>query len=123
MTEWQGRSAAMRESPWLASEDIDGLGDVIVTIETVHKDENVEFELGRTKPVVYSVKFKGHQRKMIVNGVNRKTLVNFFGVETKNWLGKSITLYVKDGVKVGKEMKKGIRIRQTLPSPQGKTEK
>ena len=31
--EYTGRSAAMRTSPWLAAEDLDGLGDVEVTIE------------------------------------------------------------------------------------------
>jgi hypothetical protein len=109
--EFEGRSGEMRDSPWLASEDILGLGDVKVTIEKVERHNNIEFEGGRKKPVVFSITFKGKNRRLVLNGTNRKTLVEKFGNDVRSWKGKEVVLYVQPGIKVGKEMKNGIRIK------------
>ena len=106
-----GKTGEMRDSPWLASEDIKHLGDVKVVIESVHKDNDVSFDEGRKKPVVFSLKFVGKGRKLVLNATNRKLLSKMFGTDTTEWVGKEITLYVQEGIKVGKEVKDGIRIR------------
>lgn len=109
--EFIGRSAEMRVSPWLAAEDIDGLGDVKVTIAKVRKHANVEFEQGRKKEVAYSLGFEGKQRELLLNSTNRKTITAMFGPEIKDWKGKSITLYIDPNVKLKGQTVKGIRIR------------
>lgn len=109
---FDGRTAAMRTSPWLASEDLDGLGEVEVTIETVRLHKDVEMQEGRKKPKLYSLKFVGKERELVLNATNRKTLVGHFGTDTKAWRGQKIKLYVKDGVRnPAGGTTKGIRVK------------
>jgi len=112
-----GRSAEMRKStPWLASEDLMDLGqDVIVEIEKVRHYKDAVFDDGR-KEEVWSLKFKGKQKELVLNATNRKKLVSMFGTtKVPEWVGKKITLYVEDGIRKpgGKrgETTTGIRIR------------
>jgi hypothetical protein len=110
---FDGRSAAMRKSQWLAVENIDGIPDgVAVEIEDVLMHKNVEMDAGRKEPKLFSLKFKGKELQLVLNATNRKKLVEHFGVMTKDWRGKSITLYVQDGVRCPSGGKtKGIRIK------------
>ena len=105
----------MRDSTWLAAEDIEGLGDITLTIEKVHIRKNVEFEFGRKTPVVYSLKFKGKSRELIMNTSKRNVIQDLYGVGTDAWVGKDVTLYVDDRIKLAGKMVKGIRIRKTAP--------
>jgi len=116
-TEFDGRAGEMRESPWLASEDIEGVGDVTVTIEKVYKHMQAEFDSGRKKDV-HAIKFKGSDKQLVLNASNRKTIVKLYGTKITDWYGKQITLYMIRNVKVGRELKNGIRIREQIPQPQ-----
>jgi len=107
--EFNGLSGQMKESQWLSSEDL--AGDVKVTIEGVKKHRDVNFSEGRLKAFVYSLRFSGKSKELVLNATNRKSLVAKFGNNVKNWVGKDITLYVLDGIRVGKEIKQGIRIK------------
>lgn len=108
-TAFDGRASEMRDSPWLASEDLDG--DVTLTIKQCHKYENVEFEAGRKKPLVFTLEFEKAKRQLVLNGTNRKKLQTKFGNNVQDWKGKQVTLYVQSGIRVGRETKNGIRIR------------
>lgn len=108
-TAFNGLASEMRDSPWLASEDLDG--DVTLTIKQCHRYENVEFEAGRKKQRVFTLEFEKAKRQLVLNATNKKTLIKRFSNDTQKWKGKQITLYVLPGVRVGKEIKNGIRIR------------
>lgn len=109
---FEGRSAEMKkDTPWLAVEDIEGLGDVIVEIEAVYKHSDVEFEAGRKEKAVYSMSFKGGKKQLILNSTNRVMLKDHFGSNVKDWIGKKITLYVQDGVRLKNRLVKGIRCK------------
>lgn len=111
---FEGRAAVLRVSPWLAAEDLDGLGDIKVTIEAVHARSGVTLQDGRKEPgKLYSLKFKGKDRELILKTAeNRRNLTGKFGVDTKAWIDKEITIYCKDGVRSPKGgTTKGIRIR------------
>jgi hypothetical protein len=112
-TPYTGSSSNMKESPWLASEDIlDKEGGVPVTVEAVTKTEGAKFEGGREeKKPVYSLKFKGKEKEMILNGVNRRAMVEMFGTATKNWVDQEITIYVQSGIKLMGELVNGLRIK------------
>lgn len=109
--QFEGTAPEMRESEWLASEDIEDAGDVTVEIEAVIKRTDVSFEAGRKKPVVYSLKFKGKTRELVLNGTNRRRMVEHFGKRAVDWKGQKITLYVDPNVKFAGKTVKGIRIR------------
>lgn len=102
-------------TPWLASEDILGLGDVAVTIEAVVKNEDVVMDGGRREKQLFSLRFKGKEKAMILNSTNRKTLSSGFGADTKKWLGQTIKIYAETGIRKpgGKqgETCTGLRIR------------
>lgn len=104
----------MRDSPWIASEDLEARdpATATVTIAKVLRYAEVEFEAGRKKENLYSLAFSETKRQLVINQTNRKTLVELFGQDTRNWIGNKVVLYVQDGIKVGGERKKGIRIRR-----------
>lgn len=109
---FEGRSGEMKkDTPWLASEDIIGLGDVTVEIVCCHRHRDVEFDAGRKEACVYSVEFKGKKKQLVLNSVNRKSLVSLFGVNVKDWAGQTIKLYVDPHVKMMGKIVPGIRIR------------
>jgi len=109
---FDGRSSEMKkETPWLSSEDLIGLGDIQVVVEAVYRHQDVEFDAGRKEKVVYSIKFKGKQKQLVLNSTNRKTLVAKYGVNVKDWVGKEVTLYVDDNVRMMGKRVCGIRIK------------
>jgi hypothetical protein len=101
-----------KESQWLASEDI-GLEKAIrVTIEDVERYKNVEFDKGRVEAKVGALKFAGKDKRMILNSTNRKILIRFFGMNTVDWRGKDILLFVDPNVRMMGETVNGIRIKE-----------
>lgn len=110
---YSGTSGAMRTSPWLASEDIATAGDVKVEIEGVFQYDSVEFEAGRKKANVFTLKFKGKTKELCLNSINRRTLYRLCGANTSDWHGKTITLYVDASVKIAGKKVGGIRFRES----------
>jgi hypothetical protein len=110
---FEGLSGLLRKpSPWLAGEDLNGLGDVEVMIEDVLLYDEVSFEAGRKEQNVPALKFKGKAKQMILRAAcNRKTLVRKFGTDTKKWRGQTITLYFDPSVTRGRETVGGLRIK------------
>lgn len=109
---FDGHSSEMKKpSPWLASEDILDRGDVEVVIDCCHRHTDVEFDAGRKEQVVYSIAFRGAKKNLVINSTNRKTLVNKFGPNVKEWAGKKITLYVDKNVRMMGKTVCGIRIK------------
>jgi hypothetical protein len=113
---YEGPVSAMRESPWLSSEDLEdpsgkGWRDAVVTIEKVMEITDAQFKQGRTKKRCYALQFTGKARMLVLNGVNREVLKEMFGRTAAGWLGKQITLYVKPDVRLAKQTVPGIRIK------------
>lgn len=107
--EFTGRSVEMKKpTEWLASEDIIGKTPVKVEIESVIKVTGAQFDDGR-KQDVFTIKFKGKDKKLVMNSTNRKSLVNMFGGDVKDWKGKEVELVVVK-VRAFGEWRHGIRI-------------
>lgn len=116
--EYTGNSAAIKgDCPWLASEDILDAGDVTVTIDACYAVKAAEFEGGR-KEDVYTLGFVGKKKQLVLNSINRKTLVKLYGTNVSEWKGKPITLWVDRNVRAFGEIRNGIRIRPTAPKVQ-----
>lgn len=109
---FNGRASEMRDSPWMASEDLDRRPNgVVLTIDKVKKHKGVQFEGGRSKEEVYSLAFKGAKRELVLNGTNRRVMRNLYGQEVKDWIGKQVHLYVDRNVKMMGEITSGLRIK------------
>ena len=120
--DYQGPVSAMRESPWLSSEDLEdpnckGWREVVVTISGVKEIVDAQFKGGRTKAKCYALVFAGKDRWLVLNGVNRETCKELFGRRAADWIGKQITLYVKPDVRLGKQTGPGIRIKPAPEKP------
>ena len=98
-TQYTGKVSGMKTSPWLASEDLLGIGSANVEIESVLKNENVAMDAGRVEAMLFSLAFKGMPKQMILNATNRRTLSAAFGADTKQWVGRKIEIYVQDGIR------------------------
>lgn len=117
--EYTGNVSGMRTSPWLASEDLEGIGDVPAVIEAVYKHQNVTMQDGRPMKVLFAIKFAGKDKQMCINATNRKTLAGAFGANVKKWHGRQVLIYVASGVKnpAGGAPVKGLRIRIPTGQP------
>ena len=63
---FEGRTSEMKDSPWLASEDLMGLGDVPVTIEKCLRHKNVEFDKGRVEDTVFTLVLAGKKKQLVL---------------------------------------------------------
>ncbi len=109
---FDGPAAEMRNSPWLASEDLAGREQFTLTIEEVFKHRNVTFDKGRVEPIVWALAFKETDKQMVVNGTNRRRIVALYGPRTDEWRQKTVTLYVDHKVKLAGKTVDGIRVRE-----------
>lgn len=96
---YTGKVSGMKNSPWLASEDLLGISPQKVTISGVFKHEDVPMDGGRKEKVLFAIGFEKIQKQMILNATNRKALSSQFGADTRNWVGQQITLIVQDGIR------------------------
>ena len=96
---YTGKVSGMKTSPWLASEDLLGVGTVKMEIESINRNEDIDMEGGRKEALLFSIKFKGVPKQMILNATNRRMLSAAFGADTKAWISKSVELYVQDGIR------------------------
>jgi hypothetical protein len=109
-----GLSGMLRTSPWLASEDLVGLGDVPAEIEDVLLYDEVAFDKGRKERNVPALKFKGKAKQLVLRtSANRRALVRMFGANTQAWRGQTIFLYHDPEVRFGGRAVGGIRIKET----------
>lgn len=109
--EFTGYSGQMRSSKWLASEDLDGLGEIALTVEKVIQFKDEPMQDGR-KMSGYALMFAGKERGLVLNATNRKAMVAAYGAKVVAWKGKEIMLFVQDGVKSPKGGTcKGLRIK------------
>jgi hypothetical protein len=97
--QYTGKVSGMKTSPWLASEDLLGISPQQVIIAGVYKHEDVPMDGGRKEKLLFAVGFEKIQKQMILNATNRKALSRQFGADTKNWIGKQVTLTVQDGIR------------------------
>jgi len=97
--QYTGKVSGMKSSPWLASEDLLGICPQQVIIAGVYKHEDVPMDGGRKEKLLFAVGFEKIQKQMILNATNRKSLSRQFGADTKQWIGKEVTLTVQDGIR------------------------
>jgi len=105
----------MFDSDYLGAWDLPR--DVTVTIATVKAGQLVG-EKGRTakKPIIT---FLGKQKGFAANKTNCRTIAAMYGTNTKEWIGKRITLYATTTEFGGKQMD-CIRVRPQVPAAAAK---
>jgi len=109
--EGTGTANILRDSPWFSSEDLLAVGGKdTVTIEKINKYTNVTFQQGRKKPLAYALKFKEYKREYVMNGINRKGLIECFGIKLLEWKGKRAVFFVDPSVLIGGKKVNGVRL-------------
>lgn len=125
-SKFAGRLSDMRDSPWLASEDLEnplgGYSDLVVTITAVLEIRDAKFKDGRTKAKVFAIQFREFTRMLCLNATNRDTLKAMFGRTADDVIGNQIVLYVDPRVKLAGKVVPGIRIKaHDGPAPKEST--
>ena len=118
--EFKGRASEMRDSDWLAAEDLRGIGDVKVVIDKIVRHRNVKFEDGKNQSVVYAIKFKGGHKHLKMKACIRKIMNDARGPKVTDWAGCGVTLYVDESVRFAGKQVGGIRFRPDVIPPGGK---
>jgi hypothetical protein len=111
--QFTGKVSQMKQaSKFLASEDFIGLGEVELTITGIYEHADEVMQDGKKKSF-FSIGFNDKPKRMVLNATNRKTLAACFGADTKNWIGKKVNLFVKDGIRnpAGGETVCGLRLK------------
>jgi hypothetical protein len=94
--------------------------DVVATIESVSREEMVEKDkkTKKTRKVKRAVvRFVGEEKGMVLKATNAGTIVDLYGTETENWIGKQITLFPTTCSAFGKSGVECVRIRPEVPPP------
>jgi len=99
------------EKEFLYAFDLDGR-DVTVTIERCTGGEITGDNGRKSKKPMLS--FVGKRKKLALNKTNGATIAALYGVRTKAWAGKSITLYPTTTT-FGKDTVECVRIRPVVP--------
>ena len=102
-------------SQYLRSEDVDTVGEMVLTITSVSRKEFVSDD--DKKEVKGDLTFAETEKKLSINVTNTNTLITMFGAKDidKVWVGKQVTLYVDHNVKYGSKIVSGLRIRLIDP--------
>ena len=93
------------------------LGDRDVVVEIAKVEQGKLQQPGSTKvtkkPVVY---FKGREAgpALVLNATNGKAIAGLYGNDTRDWIGKAVTLYATT-TKFGRDTVECIRVRPTKP--------
>jgi hypothetical protein len=102
----------MFDNKWVKSWDLGGR-DITVTIVRVEAGvlENKRANKKDKAPIVW---FKGGKKPLGLNRTNAKTIAAMYGNDTKDWIGKSVTLYPTQ-TQFGNDTVDCIRIRPQAP--------
>ena len=104
------------KSDYIAAHDLEGKGDVHVTISELRLDEvpipNKKTDEKEEKPALY---FKGGSKGLILNRTNGDTIAALHGTDSDDWIGKRITLYIQSGVKAFGKTWDVVRVRNQIP--------
>lgn len=96
---------------FLRADDFSGGGEVTMTIVDVFS----EFMQDKKKALL---RFAEHERMLVLNGINTSRLIDAYGPESENWIGRPVTLY-SESLSFNGERKDGIRVK----IPEGAAEK
>lgn len=116
MKDYDGPAGPLNTSPFLCFDDVDGLGDIKITIEgmvRVEKNDNIVVEGGRKleagTPILI---LRGTLKRWVLSTrANQRKLRELLGPFVKNWKGKSVLIYGDPDVYFGNVKKGGIRVR------------
>ena len=100
-------------SDYLSAKDIQAKGPQKVTINAVNS-EQVRGDNGLEDKWILS--FNGCRKRLILNVTNNNTLIDAFGYESNDWLGKAVTMFTVD-VQFGSKMVLGLRLKIEAPKP------
>jgi hypothetical protein len=78
-----------RKSKWLKSTDIAD-GSMVVTVEHVGVER-----MRNSGDEEVIVKFRGLDKSLVLNGENHDALLDAFGSDSDDWLGKQVELFTK----------------------------
>jgi hypothetical protein len=108
---------AMFDSKYFGAWDLQGVGDVTLTISRVSGEELQNEGGKKRKPVVY---FEGEEKALALNKTMSRTIVGLYGNKTRAWVGKQITLYATT-TRFGRDTVDCVRVRPTVPQgPSGR---
>jgi hypothetical protein len=93
-------------SKYLRAKEFEGKDERIVTISAAEQGE-----VGEEKDEKLLIYFNELDRPLVGNPTNVSMLIELFGDETNDWIGKKVTLYHDPNVFYGTERKGGLRVR------------
>jgi len=101
------------DAKYLTHADISEHEDTVLTIKTYEQETMGQGKDANEKWVLY---FKEIKKGLGLNKTNGKLLCKLFGTDDMDlWLGRQMTIYVKDDVEFQGEIVSAIRVRPKLP--------
>jgi len=101
-------------SKFLRKEDIEE--DLVVTIKTV----TLEQMPGDSGEQRWALHFRELPKSMVLNTTTIRVLEKAYGVDSDDWTGKKVTLFVDEGVTFKGQVVGGLRLRCPKSKPAAK---
>ena len=105
---------SMYGGKYVGAWDLEGKGEVTVTIASV-RGEELTNKGGKDKRPVLT--FKETEKSLVLNKGNGKTIATLYGTKVSAWVGKRITLYATK-TQLGGDTVDAIRVRPQIPVEQ-----
>jgi len=105
------------KSIWLKAVDIGDIGSELVAQIEYEAGEDIEDPQTNKSKWKSTIGLVGVEKPMILNKTNFESVEALYGVETDEWAGKWITLYVTQ-TEAFKKVHTVLRIRDSVPAPQ-----
>lgn len=123
---YTGMSGGMSMSKWLRGEDIPQGKVVPATAESVLVRRGVRFRAEDEPSDIYSLRLADKSKELKITSTIRKTLTEWFGADTRNWIGKSFGITTIMQMIAGKRMAviDVVRLPEGVapPSPAGNSD-
>jgi len=111
-TEFTGNASSLRNTIWIGSDDIER--PVRLKLAAVVVFDTVVWPHGRIGNNVPALAFEGTNKFLHLCAESRVELQNAWGKKVVEWKGKTVELYVKDNVRLGKKITTGVRARPVV---------
>ena len=107
--EFKGTASALRNTIWIGSEDIEK--PVTLTIKAVVVFETVVWPHGRVGNNVAALQFVETNKFLHLCAESREAIKEVYGKKVVEWKGKQVNVYVKQGVRLGRDVVTGVRAK------------
>ena len=101
----------LNDGNWLRVKDVNNGDTILIKDEGIWQESKFTYDDGNAKnDFVIKIEHNGEEKIMTLNKKNRTSLIEVYGTDTANWVGKTVEL-TKKTIEVGGVDREAIRFK------------